>query len=55
MIEEARELVMGATDPHTDFRGSAEYRRTMSGVVFARALNAALRRSRGERAATGYL
>ena len=55
VVEEARALVMGATSPHSDFRGSAEYRRTMAGELFARALKAAQLRSRGEPAAVGYL
>ena len=54
VIEEARGLVMGATDPHSDFRGTAEFRRNMAGELFTRALKAAHLRSRGESAKTGY-
>ena len=54
-IDEARELVMNAVDPHSDFRGSAGYRKAMAGELFSRAIDAAQRRSRGEPAATGYV
>jgi carbon-monoxide dehydrogenase medium subunit len=55
VIAEARELVMEATEPHSDFRGTAQFRKQMAGELFTRALNAAQRRKRGEPAQTGYL
>jgi hypothetical protein len=53
--ENTRELDMKATVPHSDHRGTAEYRKAMAGVLFTRALNAAVLRRKGEAALTGYL
>ena len=55
VIAEARELVMASTDPHSDYRATAEYRRTMAGELFTRALSAALLRRRGDPVSVGYL
>ena len=55
VLETASELVMGAVDPISDFRGSAEYRTAMVGELFARAMNAALLRSRDQSVAVGYV
>ncbi len=54
-LEEARDLVMQAANPRSDHRGTAEYRRTMAGVLFKRAMDAAESRHRGEPATAGYL
>jgi len=47
-IEAAAEAAMAATDPQPDMRGSAAYKRALTGVLVKRAINLALRRARGE-------
>jgi CO/xanthine dehydrogenase FAD-binding subunit len=45
---------MQAADPQSDMRGSADYKRTLVRTLVARALSAALRRSRGESVEVGH-
>ena len=47
-IEAVAEAAMAAADPQPDMRGSAEYKRSLTGTLVKRALDAALRRARGE-------
>jgi aerobic carbon-monoxide dehydrogenase medium subunit len=47
-IEAAGEAAMASADPQSDMRGSAEYKRTLVGVLLKRAIHIALRRARGE-------
>jgi carbon-monoxide dehydrogenase medium subunit len=48
-IEAAGEAAMAAAEPQPDMRGSAEYKRTLIGALVRRAIQVAIRRSRGER------
>lgn len=48
-IEAAAEAAMAACDPQPDMRGSAEYKRTVTGTLVKRAIEAAVKRARGER------
>ena len=45
VVRDAASLVAGAVDPITDFRGSADYKRTMAVVFVRRALEQALTRA----------
>ncbi len=53
-IAAAAEAAMQAADPQSDMRGSADYKRTLIRTLVARALDAALRRSRGEPVEVGH-
>lgn len=44
----AVEAARSAADPQADMRGSAEYKRTVVGALVKRAMDAAIRRARGE-------
>lgn len=46
-VKAAAEAAKAITDPATDGRGTAEYRREMAGVMVARALNKAASRAKG--------
>ncbi len=48
-VQAAAEAAMAAADPQSDMRGSAEYKRMLVGALVKRAIDVALRRSRGER------
>jgi carbon-monoxide dehydrogenase medium subunit len=48
MIGAASEAAMAAAEPQSDMRGSAEYKRVLVKILVKRAIEAALRRSRGE-------
>ncbi|MGH9556471.1 MAG: FAD binding domain-containing protein [Terriglobales bacterium] len=54
-IAAAAEAAMHAADPQSDMRGSADYKRTLVRTLVARALDAALRRSRGQPVEVGHL
>jgi carbon-monoxide dehydrogenase medium subunit len=45
LLRTASEAVMNEVEPVGDFRGSAEYRREMAGVLARRALEAAWKRA----------
>lgn len=47
-IAEASEAARVAADPQPDMRGSADYKRTLVGSLLKRAIEAAVRRARGE-------
>lgn len=47
-IQAAAEAAMAAAEPQSDMRGSAEYKRVLVGSLVKRAIEIALRRSRGE-------
>lgn len=53
-IAAAAEAAMQAADPQSDMRGSADYKRTLIRTLVARALDAALRRSRGQSVEVGH-
>lgn len=54
-IEAAAEAAMAASDPQTDMRGSAAYKRTLVSVLVKRAAEVALRRAGGESLEGGHL
>lgn len=54
-IERAVEAARAAADPQPDMRGSAAYKRHLVGVLVQRALEAAVRRARGEPAEVSHL
>ncbi|MGH9602697.1 MAG: FAD binding domain-containing protein [Terriglobales bacterium] len=54
-IAAAAEAAMHAADPQSDMRGSADYKRTLVRTLVSRALDAALRRSRGQSVEVGHL
>jgi carbon-monoxide dehydrogenase medium subunit len=47
-LENAAEAAMSATDPQSDMRGSAEYKRALIGALVKRTVHIAERRARGE-------
>lgn len=53
-IAAAADAAVHAAQPQSDMRGSAEYKRTLVRTLVARALNVALRRSRGESVEVGH-
>ncbi len=54
-IEAAAEAASIASDPQTDMRGSTEYKRALVGALVRKAIDAALRRTRGEPAKVSHL
>ncbi len=54
-IEGVREAVMDIAQPATDMRGSADYKRHAAGALAKLALDAALRRARGEHVEVAHL
>ena len=54
-IAAAMEAARAAADPQTDMRGSADYKRTLAGALVKRAIEAALRRARGERVEVSHI
>ena len=47
VIEAAAEAAVAITDPASDLRGPAEYRKHAAGIMTRRAIEAALARARG--------
>jgi aerobic carbon-monoxide dehydrogenase medium subunit len=54
IIASAAEAAMHAGDPQSDMRGSAEYKRVLVKSLTRRAIEAAVRRCRGERVEVGH-
>lgn len=54
-MEAAAEAARAAADPQPDMRGSAEYKRQLVAALVRRAIEAALRRARGERVQLSHL
>ena len=54
-IEKVREAVMDIAEPNADMRGSAEYKRQAAGALAKLAVEAALRRARGEHVEVTHL
>lgn len=54
VIQSAAEAAMAAAEPQPDMRGSVAYKRVLVGALLKRAIEIALRRSRGERVGVGH-
>lgn len=54
-VAAAMEAARAASDPQTDMRGSADYKRTLAGALVKRAIEAAARRARGEQVEVSHL
>ena len=54
-ISAAVESARAAADPQSDMRGSAEYKRTLIGALVKRAIEIAVRRSRGEQVEVSHI
>jgi carbon-monoxide dehydrogenase medium subunit len=54
-MEGVREAVMDVAEPMSDMRGSAEYKRHAAGALAKLALDAGLRRARGEHVEVTHL
>jgi aerobic carbon-monoxide dehydrogenase medium subunit len=54
-IGRAAEAAMAAADPQPDMRGSVDYKRSLVRALTRRAIEVALRRSRGERVEEGHI
>lgn len=54
-IATAMDAVREATDPQSDMRGSAEYKRTLAAALVKRAIEVAVRRARGERVEVSHI
>src|SRR5580700_1678418 len=54
-IEQVRQAVMDIAEPQSDMRGSAEYKRQAAGALTKLAIDAALRRARGEHVEVSHL
>ena len=54
-IARAAEAAMAAADPQPDMRGSVDYKRTLVRSLARRAMEVALRRSRGEPVQGGHI
>ena len=55
IIAAAAEGARSACDPQGDMRGSAEYKREVVGALVKRAIEAAVRRARGEQVEVSHL
>jgi len=55
LIATAAEAARAASDPQSDMRGSAEYKRALVGALVKRALEIAMRRARGERVEVSHI
>lgn len=53
-IKSAAEAAMGEAEPQPDMRGSVAYKRVLIGSLLKRAIEIAVRRSRGERVGVGH-
>ncbi|MGC1482541.1 MAG: xanthine dehydrogenase family protein subunit M [Candidatus Acidiferrum sp.] len=53
-IEAAATATREAAQPHSDMRGSAEYKRLLAAALVKRAIDVAARRARGEQAESGH-
>jgi len=53
-IQSAADAAMAAADPQPDMRGSVEYKCVLVGALLKRAIEIAIRRSRGERVEVGH-
>jgi carbon-monoxide dehydrogenase medium subunit len=53
-IQRAAEAAREAAEPHSDMRGSAEYKRALVAALVKRGLGMAVRRARGERVEAGH-
>jgi carbon-monoxide dehydrogenase medium subunit len=54
-VAAAMEAVRAAVDPQPDMRGSAEYKRTLTGALVKRGIEVAARRARGERVEVSHI
>ena len=54
VIQSAADAAMASADPQPDMRGSVEYKRVLVGALLKRAIEIAIRRSRGERVEVGH-
>ena len=54
-IARAVEACRVTTDPQSDMRGSADYKRTLVGALVKRAIEVAVRRARGEQVEVGHI
>jgi carbon-monoxide dehydrogenase medium subunit len=54
-IARAAEAAMAVADPQPDMRGSVEYKRALVGALARRAIERALRRSRGQQVSEGHI
>lgn len=54
-IAAAMDAVREATDPQSDMRGSAEYKRALAAALVKRAIEVAVRRARGERVEVSHI
>ena len=54
-IDAAVEAARAAAEPQSDMRGSAEYKRELVAVLLRKAMDTAIRRSRGERVEGGHI
>lgn len=55
VIEAAGQAAQAASDPQSDLRGSADYKRRLVGVLVMRAIEIAVRRSRGKHWKGGHI
>ena len=55
LIATAAEAAHAASDPQSDMRGSAEYKRALVAALLKRALEIAMRRARGERVEVSHI
>jgi len=55
LIVTAAEAARAASDPQSDMRGSAQYKRALVGALVKRALEIAMRRARGERVEVSHI